>query len=480
MRPRAAAAMKFVFYDTETTGINEKYDQLLQFAAILTDGNLNPLDRFSIRCRLLPHIVPSPEALLVNRVTPSQLTDPAVPSHYQAIAAIQAKLAEWSPAIFLGYNSIRFDEEIMRQAFYQTLHPLFVTNTNGSARGDVMRMFYAASVLACPAIKIPTDDKGQPRFKLTMLAEANGYRPKVAHEAMADVETTIYLARLLKENALHIWAPMLEWTSKDAVSRFLADEEVVSFTEFYYGRPSSWLITCCGRHPANDSALLAWDLEYDPQKYIDLPATKLVDLLNGKSKIIREVRANAQPILMPIAAVPAGLMSKKLSAEELHRRAHLLYDNRVFQSRLNDALAATRATAAPAPPSPHLEDRIYDAFASTSDRTLMNQFHQAKWPDRAKLVEQIEDPRCAELARRLIHIEQPELLPEAERIKLDAWRANRILATDRSVPWMTVPKAYEEVGRLQKTATPEESAHLKDVKGFLDELSARYQSRPAK
>ena len=472
--------MKLIFYDTETTGINEKYDQLLQFAAILTDGNLNSLDHFSIRCRLLPHIVPSPEALLVNRVTPAQLTDPALPSHYQAIAAIQAKLAEWSPAIFLGYNSIRFDEEIIRQAFYQTLHPLFVTNTNGSARGDVMRMFYAASVLGCPAIKIPADDKGQARFKLSMVAEANGYRPKVAHEAMADVETTIFLARFLKENALHIWAPMLDWTSKDAVNRFIADEEVVSFTEFYYGRPSSWLITFCGRHPANDSSLLAWDLEHDPQKYLDLPATKLVDLLNGKAKIIRELRANAQPILMPLAAVPASLMSKTLSADELHRRAHLIRDNRVFQSRLNDALAATRATAAPDPPSPHLEERIYDAFASASDRALMNQFQQAAWSDRVKLVERIEDSRFSELARRLIHIEQPELLSEAERKRLDAWRASRILATDRTVPWMTVPKAHEEIGRLQKTATVEEAALLKDVKGFLDELSARHQSRPAK
>lgn len=472
--------MKFVFYDTETTGKNEKYDQLLQFAAVLTDGNLNPLDRFTIRCRLLPHIVPSPEALLINRVTPTQLTDPALPTHYQAITAIHAKMAGWAPAVFLGYNSIRFDEEIMRQAFYQNLHPLFVTNTNGSARGDVMRMFYAASVLACPAVKIPRDEKGQPRFKLSMVAEANGYRPTVAHEAMADVETTIYLARLLKEKALHIWAPMLEWTSKDAVSRFFADEEVVSFTDFYYGRPSSWVVTSCGRHPAKDSALLAWDLEHDPGKYVDLPATKLVDMVNGKAKIIREVWANAQPILMPVAAVPASLSSKTLGADELRRRARLIRDNRAFQSRLNDALAAARATCAPAPPTTHMEERIYEAFASDADRALMKQFHDARWPDRAQLLERIEDSRFSELGRRLIDIEQPELLPEAKRKQLEAWRASRILATDRSVPWMTIPKAYEEIGRLQKAVVPEEAALLKDVKRFLDELSARNQIRPAK
>ncbi len=60
--------MAFVFYDTEMTGSDPYGDQILQFAAIRTDDDLNPVDRFDIRCRLLPHIVPSPGALLVTGV----------------------------------------------------------------------------------------------------------------------------------------------------------------------------------------------------------------------------------------------------------------------------------------------------------------------------------------------------------------------------------------------------------------------------
>ena len=44
----------FVFYDTETTGTNRDFDQILQFAAILTDERLNEVDRFEIRCRCRP------------------------------------------------------------------------------------------------------------------------------------------------------------------------------------------------------------------------------------------------------------------------------------------------------------------------------------------------------------------------------------------------------------------------------------------
>ncbi|WP_170340892.1 exonuclease domain-containing protein [Ruegeria arenilitoris] len=48
--------MGYVRYDTETTGTDTTFDRILQFAAIRTDYNLNELDRFEIRCRLLAHL----------------------------------------------------------------------------------------------------------------------------------------------------------------------------------------------------------------------------------------------------------------------------------------------------------------------------------------------------------------------------------------------------------------------------------------
>ncbi|MCZ6719095.1 MAG: exonuclease domain-containing protein [Gammaproteobacteria bacterium] len=47
----------YIFYDTETTGTLTAFDQILQFGAIRTDDELNELERFDIRCRLMPHIV---------------------------------------------------------------------------------------------------------------------------------------------------------------------------------------------------------------------------------------------------------------------------------------------------------------------------------------------------------------------------------------------------------------------------------------
>ena len=138
--------MDYIFYDTETTGLETAFAQILQFAAIKTDENLNELERFDIRCRLLPHIVPSPGAMLVTEISPEVLVDPRLPSHYEAFQQIRKKLISWSPAIIVGYNSLACDEEILRQAFFQTLQPTYLTNTDGNQRSDVMRIMHAVSI----------------------------------------------------------------------------------------------------------------------------------------------------------------------------------------------------------------------------------------------------------------------------------------------------------------------------------------------
>ncbi|MCP4073856.1 MAG: exodeoxyribonuclease I, partial [Hyphomicrobiales bacterium] len=72
-----------MFYDTETTGTPTRFDQILQFAAIRTDDNLNVVDPFEVRSKLNPHIITSPGAMNVTDVSTDQLYDPGIPSHFE-------------------------------------------------------------------------------------------------------------------------------------------------------------------------------------------------------------------------------------------------------------------------------------------------------------------------------------------------------------------------------------------------------------
>src|ERR1043166_4646806 len=120
--------MGLVFYDTETTGLDTRFDQILQFAAVHTDADLNPIDRFEIECQIQPHIVPSPAALVLNGTRASRLHDSCLPSHYEMVRRIEQKLRSWCPANFVGYNSISLDEHLLGRALFQTLHYPYLTN----------------------------------------------------------------------------------------------------------------------------------------------------------------------------------------------------------------------------------------------------------------------------------------------------------------------------------------------------------------
>jgi exodeoxyribonuclease-1 len=226
-----------VFYDTETTGVDAPFDQIIQFAAIRNDAELNEIDRFEVRSRLQPHIVPACEALITNRVTAGRLTDPALPSHYEMARTIQTKLNAWSPALFMGYNSLGFDEHFLRQALYQTLHPPFLTNTNGNSRSDVLRMLQAACVYAPGAITIPVGDNGASVFRLDCVAPANGFAHGNAHDAMADVEATIHLCRLLGERAPDVWSAFMRFSQKATVVEYVSTEQVFCLSDHYGSKP---------------------------------------------------------------------------------------------------------------------------------------------------------------------------------------------------------------------------------------------------
>ena len=456
--------MPYVFYDTETTGTETAFDQILQFAAIRTDDDLNELERFNIRCRLLPHVIPSPIALRLTHVTPAMLTDSALPSHYAMIRQIRDTLLEWSPATFIGFNSLSFDENLLRQSLFQTLHPAYLTNTNGNARSDALRVAHAASVYTPDALVVPTDDRGRQVFRLDDLALANGYHHDDAHEAMADVVATMYMARLIRNRAPDLWKAMDRAATKNAVKDYVATESLFSLTESYYGRAYSWLVTPCGQNPEDAGQLSVFDLSFDPDDYRFLSAEDLVAVLNASPKAIRSMRANRQPIMMPADAAPDSTKALQIPPNERRRRVEVIQGDPDFQARVGQAQALRFADK---DPPAHVEQRIYDGFPNAADEVRMKQFHQADWSERSTLAAQIEDSRLGEFARRLIYFERPEMLSQAHSAELSAWMANRVLTEDESVPWMTVRKALRETDALLQDARGEEAHLLSEVKDFL-------------
>jgi exodeoxyribonuclease-1 len=460
--------MTFVFYDTETTGINTVFDQILQFGAIRTDENLEEIDRFEVRCRLQPHIVPAPMALKVTGVTPEMLMDPVLPSHYEAMRMIHAKLSDWSPSVFVGYNSISFDESLLRQAFYQTLQPIYLTNTGGNTRADMLRIAHAVAAYAPNAIAIPLGDSGKQVFKLDQLSPANGFDHENAHDAMADVEATIHLARLIQDRAPEVWGRMMQLSRKQDTAEILKEEEILCLTQYFGGRAHNRYVTECGADPTYDASRAVLDLKQDPEIYFEMTIGELVREMKRSPAVIRGIRTNAQPILMPYKAAPEGLPEAYPAMEELVRRAHIIATNTEFRSRVGEALANRYPEKEP---SPHVEQQIYDGFASSGDQALMRRFHNVPWEDRLGVAREMADLRMRRIAQRLIYFERPDVLPEKTRAALGREIHSRLDPDDDLLPWRTVANAQKELAKLkEKDIDGNLSGFFCSVEEFLGKL----------
>ena len=108
------------------------------------------------------------------------------------------KFKEWGRAIYIGFNSIEFDEEFLRNSFFQNLQNPYFTQINGNQRADALNIARASSVFHPTSLKI-LDVKKQ--FSLENLAKANNIDHSNAHDAMADVETTIDICLLYTSDA---------------------------------------------------------------------------------------------------------------------------------------------------------------------------------------------------------------------------------------------------------------------------------------
>jgi exodeoxyribonuclease I len=450
----------YIVYDTETSGLNTAFDQTFQFAAILADDDLREIDSFALRCHRLPHVVPSPGAMLVTGVRPPDLENAPL-SHYEMIVEVNRRLSEWSRrgATFLGYNSIRFDETLLRQALYQNLLPVYLTITKGNTRADVMRMVQESAVHYPGAITIPAIGS-----KLAYVAKANGVRLCNAHDALADARATLGLARLLHDREPDGWQWMLRLGTKNGVNAALRSE-VMCLTDWYFGTPYSFVVTEVGRGASSEIAV--FDLAHDPCRYLDLPPLSLAPHISGKVKVIRRVRSNSQPMLFPLELAPDDVRGGKQTLAVYLDRMRQVRKHPKFPGVVAHTLAGLRESEVP---SEFVEQRIYEGFPSDADTALLMDFHEAAWESRARIAARLNDDRLRKLAVRLIYVERPGVLKADMVTRYDEWSVTRIMAGG-DVPWQTIPKALHEAAKLRETADPEQLDRLSEIEGYLIGLS---------
>lgn len=172
--------------------------------------------------------MPAPGALLTTGIRPEQL-EQAPLSSTEMLSIIAKALASWAPATVIGYNTIRFDEEVLRHAFFTHLLLPYATQLGSNNRADLLTMVRAVAMLEPDAIRIPLSATGKPSFKLGEICRPNGIglSEDEAYDALADTKATLALFQHLRDVAPTTVATMLALADKGVPNRMLASGEVV-------------------------------------------------------------------------------------------------------------------------------------------------------------------------------------------------------------------------------------------------------------
>lgn len=433
--------MGFVIYDLETTGLKKRFDQILQFAAARTDECLTVVEKVEFEGRLRPHILPSPGALHVTGAHYADLVDPLRPSHDAMLGSIHETMVRWTPSMFIGFNSISYDDEVLRQAFYESLRPpIFVTNMNGNSRGDLLKLARVVGTLRPDVLKTVRDQDGRRIFRLTDLARANGIDPGRSHAAVADVATTLALCQLIAAKAPVLWSSFMRFSNKAAVLQFISEHDTFAAFEFKRGIQDVHPVTAIGFKPTDKNVRYCLDLTADLNALRRMtPAELMIEIGKADGPILR-MKANCSPMLAELWELDQDLLGDFTEAD-LESTAANVRNDTTFVRRLVSAAVASEMVW---PKSKYVELQIYDAFIQDWDADACRRFHAAAWKDRLPLIDRFQDARLKKLARRLIYFERPDLLDPEIRGQMDRAIWGRLRGHEPDAPGRSFAATLQE------------------------------------
>jgi len=427
----------FLWHDFETFGADPRRDRPAQFAALRTDEDLQPVeDPVILYCRPGDDVLPQPAACLITGITPQEALAKGLPEHEFAERINQAMSRAGTCSV--GYNNFRFDDEVSRFLFWRNFFDPYAREySNGNSRFDLIDLMRMTRALRPDGLAWPEREDGSPSFRLEDLAAANDMDTTRAHDALADVESTLGMARLVRAHQPKLWGWALGLRQKHAVARLLEPRRplVHSSARFPADHCATSIILPLAPHPTYSGQWIVWDLRHDADEFQDLSVDELADRLwvaardlpDGIHRLpIKLIRTNRCPMLSPLSVLDESAMNRiALDRGDAESRAEGLLAQAPFIERLTALFSPDRSSHQAATQDPELA--LYDGFVPRSDSAVYPRIRQADGDELKRLSRPFQDERLNRLLFRYRARRFPDSLDDNERARWADYRRRRLL-----------------------------------------------------
>ena len=480
----------FFWHDYETFGVVPRRDRPAQFAGIRTDADLNEIgDPVMHYCQPAPDFLPEPEACLLTGIVPQTCLAQGLPEHAFA-AAIERELAR-SGTIGVGYNSIRFDDEVTRFLFWRNLIDPYAREwQNGCGRWDLVDVVRCAWALRPEGVVWPHHPDGRPSFRLEDLSVANGIAHADAHDALSDVRATIGLARVLRQAQPRLFDFCLGLRRKDAVAAEIARAQSQGRPFLHvsgmYGveRGGLAVVWPLATHPTNRNEVIVWDLAHDPVELLGLDVatirqrlfTRADALPEGVTRLpIKTIHLNKCPIVIANlkTLTPARAAHWGLDLDACARHAEVAATRvRTLGGVWAEVFARPEAEVLP-----DADAALYSGFLDNEDKRRLVRLRgltEAQWAASAGRAPAFDDERLDEVVWRYRARNFPATLTDDERRRWQAHCAARLL--DGASGAQTLAHFQERIDAL--AAEREDDERAMDLLGALVDYGEQIAPEP--
>ncbi len=473
--------MNLAIWDIESSSANTSWGSIIEVGGILVDPNFKELDRFNFRCRLPEGEIPQAMALIVNKTSVDLLTKGNL-SHYQMLDQLEAIFKKWSPAIFLGWSNIGFDDEMIRNEFFRGIRYPYITNATPNKRHDGLNIARGAHAVDESVLKTEVNGKGNAVMKLESLARMNGFESEGAHSALFDAELTVKVLGLIKKNQPQTWDTFLRTANRVDTEIIIKKEKIFTLAEYHFGKNYKYVVAplhpkfCI--HPVYQWGQ-AVDLKIDPVPLLNMSISELKVAMK-KQKFLKAIRSNKAPIILSSSYGMQVEPYKSIDSDLIKERARLVNTNEKFSQNI---LAALREIAEEKQQFDSQEDvlaeeSIYKKFTPQKDTALFPKWHSASWKDKLIMLDKFEDERMVSFGKKIIYQESPETLPSDMFKTIQREIAGRILS-DKKEKWWTCKEFYFECDNLREKYTNEKDEEklifLDEINTFVENIQKKYE-----
>ncbi|SBS31384.1 Exodeoxyribonuclease I [Marinomonas aquimarina] len=435
-----SATTSFFWYDFETTGVDPAKDRPMQFAGIRTDLDFQPIgEPINLYCKLADDVLPHPDACLLTGITPQEAIREGL-CEAEFMAAIEKELAT-PGTCSLGYNTLRFDDEVVRHGFYRNFIDAYAREwQNACSRWDIIDLVRMTYAMRPEGIEWPKKEDGTHSFKLEDLTKANGIAHEQAHDALSDVYGTIAIAKLIKEKQPKLFDYYFTMRDKGSLQQFVDPVRMKPFLHIsgMFGQEKKFaaFVAPLAPHPTNKNGVIVFDLMSDAQPLLDLSIeeiqrrvfTSKEELGDTERLPLKVIHLNKCPAVAPATFLKDESVVSRLglAGDICRKNLALLRQAPGLAAKLSQVFMQTFEKIDKDP-----DLMLYSGgFFSRDDKARMEEIRNTPSDILGELEMTFDDRRLPEMLTRYLARNYPEQMDSQQREEWEEHRRVRLLQED--------------------------------------------------